>query len=255
MMVSDDKKVALITGASKGIGRAAAVAAARLGYDFFLTGRDVAGLEETAALVRKASSVSSGEKFGCGEGPFIALHSEDLSRSDSAERLFDAFSGSFERLDLLINNAGTVNPKNTEDYSAEDWDSVMNINARTPFFLMQKSIPMLKAADPGFIINIGSVVSHKGYENQALYSASKHALLGYTKAVARELRDMNIRIHVVSPGGVDTDLIRGVRPDIDTTDLISPADIAETIMFLLQMKGNAMIDEIEIRRRTKLPWD
>ena len=253
---TDDRRVAIITGASRGIGRAIAVKAAELGYDFFITGRDIKGLEETAELMRKAAaSITEAGSFGCGEGPMIALHTEDLSRPDSADRLFEAFSGSFKRLDLLVNNAGVAPAKAIGGYTAEDWERTMNTNARTPFFLMQHSIPLLEKAEPGFIINIGSVVAHKGYENQAVYSASKHALLGFTKAIARDVKDTSIRIHAVNPGGVDTDLVRNVRPDIDTSAMISPEEIAEAVMVLLQMKGNAVIDEISIRRKTKQPWD
>lgn len=256
--IDDNEKVAFITGASRGIGRAVAVAAAGLGYNFFLTGRDSEALEQTAVLVRKAASKAAAAKddrFGCGEGPLIVVHPEDLSNPDAADNLFAAFKNSFDRLDLLVNNAGMVNAKKIGEYTAADWDSVMNVNARTPFFLMQHAVPFLTAAQPGFIINIASVVAHKGYENQSVYSASKHALIGFTKAVARDLKDSNIRVHAVSPGGVDTDLVRNVRPDIDTSDLISPEEIADAVKFLLQMKGNAMIDEISIRRKTKLPWD
>ncbi|MDC7226296.1 MAG: SDR family NAD(P)-dependent oxidoreductase [Spirochaetales bacterium] len=254
-----ERKVAFITGASRGIGRAVAVAAASMDYDFFLTGRNESALEETVKVVRKAAAKAANDndksRFGCGEGPLIVLHTEDLSCPEAAERLFEAFSRSFDRLDLLVNNAGIVGAKPVGDYSPDDWEHIMNINARAPFFLMQYSIPLLKKADPGFIINIGSVVAHKGYENQALYSASKHALLGYTKATAREFKETNIRIHAINPGGVNTDLVKSVRPDIDTTDMISPEEIAETVKFLLRMKGNAMIDEISVRRRTKKPWD
>ena len=241
--MSEDKterRVAFITGASRGIGRAVAAAAAGLGYDFFLTGRNSEALEQTAELIRKAASESvedDNEKFGCGEGPLVVIHPEDLSEPGAADKLFKAFKNSFSSLDLLVNNAGIVEAKPVGEYSSNDWDRVMNINARAPFFLIQHAVPMLKKADPGFIINIASVVAHKGYENQSVYSASKHALLGLTKAVARDLKDTNIRIHAINPGGVDTDLVRSVRPDIDTSNLISPEEIAETVKFLLQMKG------------------
>ena len=253
---TSERKVALITGASRGIGRAVAVMAAELGYDFFLTGRDIKGLEKTADLLRKAAaSTTSAGSFGCGEGPMVALHTEDLSKPDAADKLFAAFRASYDRLDLLVNNAGVAPAKAIGGYTGEDWDTTMNINARTPFFLMQHAVPLLKKASPGFIINIGSAVAHKGYESQSVYSASKHALLGFTKAIARDLKEADIRIHAVNPGGVNTDLIRSVRPDIDTSAMIAPEEIAEAVRVLLQMKGNAVIDEISIRRKTKQPWD
>ena len=190
-----------------------------------------------------------------GKGQWIVLHSADLQQPDAADGIFKEFTQSFKRLDLLVNNAGIVNAKRIGEYSGADWDRVMNINARAPFFLIQHAVPMLREAEPGFIINIGSVVALKGYENQSLYSASKHALLGLTKAIARDLKDTDIRIHAVHPGGVDTDLVRRVRPDIDAAEMISAEEIAATVKFLVGMKGNAVIDEISVRRKTKLPWD
>lgn len=120
-------------------------------YDFFLTGRDEKALEETVKLIRKAASAESGSSYGCGEGPLIVLHVEDLSHKEAADRLFSAFTNSFGRLDLLVNNTGIVGEKPVGD---------LNINAGAPFFLMQHSILQLKKADPGFILNIGSVVAY-----------------------------------------------------------------------------------------------
>ena len=242
-------KKAIITGASRGIGRAIALSISDLGYDFFLTGRDLDALKETKDEILR-SYVSAD-----GRTPEIVLCTEDLAEPDAAERIFSCFSSSFDRLDLLVNNAGIVNSKPVRDYSPEDWTEIMTINAGTPFFLMQSCLPLLEQADPGFVVNICSVVAKKGYANQALYSASKHALLGWSKAAARELNDKNIRIHAILPGGVDTELVRSVRPDIDASEMISPEDVAESVRFLLQMKGNAVIDEISIRRKSKTPWE
>ena len=241
-------KTAIVTGATRGIGRAVALMLADLGYSLFLAGREESGLNETARL-----SEEKLKKHGI--SPATEIYTGDLGHAGAAEKLFSEFEKSFNRLDLLVNNAGTVSPGRIGEYSEADWENVMNLNARTPFFLMQKSVPLLAAAEPGYIINIGSIVAKKGYANQALYSASKHALLGATKAVARDLQDTDIRIHAVHPGGVDTDLIRSVRPDINTDEMITADEIAESVKFLLTMKGNAFIDEISLRRKNKIPWD
>ena len=240
-------KAALITGASGGIGRAIAVEAASQGYSLFLTGRNEARLEETRAKVLE--SLSSEDKVDV----FIRV-AELAGVSDCAD-IVRASVEQFGRLDLLVNNAGITMAKPVGGYSSEEWDRVMNINAKIPFFLIQEAIPYLKKADTGFIINICSIVSQKGYENQVLYSASKHALYGLTKSTARDLSKTNIRVHAVLPGGVDTDMVRTVRPDIDTSEMIQPEDIAASVGFLLKMKGNAVIDEIVVRRKTKTPWE
>ena len=170
------------------------------------------------------------------------------------ERIHSGFVAAFDHLDVLVNNAGVVISAEFGEYEAGDWDAVMNVNVRSPFFLTQLLLPLLKQASPGFIVNIASVVAKKGYERQSLYAASKHALLGFTKSLARETINDNIRVHAILPGGVNTDMVTGVRPDIDTSELIDPEEVAEVVANLLKMRGNAVIDEIEIRRRTKTPW-
>ncbi|MDC7124923.1 MAG: SDR family NAD(P)-dependent oxidoreductase [Spirochaetales bacterium] len=239
-------KTAIITGASRGIGRAIARSLAELGCDLFLTGRNEEELYKTRELILSQPGAKTDNK--------IVIYPRDLTELESIDNLFVAFEKSFNNLDILVNNAGIAYSRVFGEYNIDDWNRVMNINARAPFFLMQKAVPFLEKADPGFIINICSVVSQKGYAEQSLYTASKHALYGITKAVAKDLQNKNIRVHAILPGGVDTDMVKAVRPDIDTSEMITPEEIAETITFLLKMNGNAVIDEISIRRKTKLPW-
>jgi len=248
-------KTALITGASGGIGRALTLMAAGMGYRLLLTGRNVRELEKTAGEARKL--LPAGEEAVSPSGPEgeVFCLREDLSDPEAPDRILETVRTRFGRLDLLINNAGVVITGPVGTYSRENWDRIMAVNARAPFFLIQGSLDLLSRADPGFIINIGSVVSRRGYAGQALYSASKHALLGLTKAVARDLADTSVRVHAVLPGGVNTEMVRSARPDIDTSELISPEEVARTVRFLLEMEGNAVIDEISLRRKTKTPWE
>jgi len=232
---------ALVTGASRGIGRAIAVRLARDGFDTVLTGRDRAALEETARLVRAA-------------GRDAAIIIVDLAAVD-AHATIAARVGEQEGLAVLVNNAGLAPGGAVESYTVADWERVMAVNARAPFFVTQALLPQLRRARPGCVVNICSVVSRKGYANQSLYTASKHALLGFTKALAREVPTDELRVHAVLPGGVDTEMIRGVRPDITADELISPEEIADVVGTLVAMKGNAVIDEVEVRRRTKPAWD
>ena len=233
--------VALITGASRGIGRAIAEHLARDGYDLFAVARDRAALAELTRTVADAG----GRGVSC-----VA----DLAEREAPETVYDAFTGAFDRLDVLVNNAGVATFTPFEAHTQEEWDAVMNVNARTPFFLTQLALPLLKRADPGYIVNIGSVMSIKGYAMQSLYAASKHALLGFTKSLAREVADANIRVHAILPGSVNTGLLTSIKPEIDTSDLIAPEEIADVVSGLLRMQGNAVIDEIEVRRRSRPPW-
>jgi len=130
----------------------------------------------------------------------------------------------------------------------------MFLNARVPYFLCQAALPFLRESSRPVIVNIGSVVSKKGYPLQSAYTASKHALLGFTKSLAAEVFEEGIRIHVVLPGGVDTPMASRVRPDIETTDLVAPGEIAETVKFLIAFRGKGVIDEIQVHRGNSLPW-
>lgn len=241
----DNNPVALVTGASRGIGRSIALMLARFQFRVVLTGRTAANLEETASLILQRTEDPGAE-------PVVIP--EDLADPAAPRRLVGEIQRTIGRMDVLVNNAGAVVAGPLESYTIEQWDTIMALNARAPFFLMKESLPLLRAARRGCIVNIGSVVSRAGYAGQALYTASKHALLGMTKATARELAPHGIRVHAVLPGGVNTDMVRDVRPDIDTSELISPEEVAEAVGLLIAMEGNAVIDELMIRRASKTPW-
>ena len=236
--------VALVTGASRGIGRAISVALAGEGFDLVLVGRDgrrLAGRREAVAEARPGAA-----------GHVVEL---DLTEPAAPRTLALEISQTFGRLDVLVNNAGVAPGGSFDGYSQEEWQRVMAINARAPFFVTQALLPLLRQAAPGYLVNICSVVSRKGYANQTLYTASKHALLGFTKALAREIPTSELRVHAILPGGTDTEMIRGVRPDIDASELIAPEEIADVVVDLVRMRGNAVIDEVEVRRASKPAWE
>ena len=130
----------------------------------------------------------------------------------------------------------------------------MAVNARGPFLLCREAIPYLRKNRRSFIVNISSVMGVKGYPNQAAYTASKHAILGMSKVLAKEVHQEGIRVHVICPGGVDTDLVGQARPDLNRAELIAPQEIADVVLFLVTQRGNAAIDEVHVRRDTTLPW-
>jgi len=237
------RKTALVTGATRGIGRAIAATVFQSGFDLLVTARSHDDL----------STLSDELKHEVPEGT-IHVVAADLSLIEDVKRVAGHCMRLFSTLDLLVNNAGTALSKPIGDYSVEEWNRVMNLNARAPFFLIQELLPALGQSKQAKIINVGSVVSKKGYTHQALYAASKHALYGLTKSLARELHEKGIQTHTVMPGGVETEMIRSMRPDIKENELISPKEVAEVVRFLINMHGNAAIDEISIRRSSKEPW-
>jgi len=234
-------KVAIVTGAGRGIGRAISVALAKEAATIVLTARAVDKLKETAELVTAAG----------GEAEIIPT---ELTDEQSIKNLVRAAGEKFSRLDILVNNAGITHSAKLEETATEDWDRCHNVNARAPFILCREALPLLKKAQAAYIINIASVVGVKGYPSQSAYTASKHALRGMTISLAEELRGSNIRVHLLCPGGVDTDLVQKVRPDIKKKDLMQPEEIAELVLYLITHKGNAVIDELHIRRAASTPW-
>jgi len=135
------------------------------------------------------------------------------------------------------------------------FDSIMQINVRAPYFMCQQALEDLRKSDCATIINICSVVAHKGYPRQSVYAASKHALLGLSKSLANEVYKDNIRVHVISPGGVFTPMIALVRPELTPEGMILPEDIANIMGFYLECrKSNAVVDEIEVHRANKEPF-
>jgi 3-oxoacyl-[acyl-carrier protein] reductase len=234
-------KVALVTGASRGIGRCIALALAENGARVALTARTKAELLAVQSEIEASGSQA-------------ASFPSDISQETQAIALVQNTVEHFGRLDILINNAGSVLAKPLIETSTKEWDNLMAINARAPFILCRQAIPYLKQQELSFIINIASVVGVKGYVNQSIYSASKHALLGMTKALAKEVQADGIRVHAINPGGVDTDLVGLARPDLDRSVLMQPEEIAEIVLFLVTRQGRAVIDEINVRRAASTPW-
>jgi 3-oxoacyl-[acyl-carrier protein] reductase len=234
-------KVAIVTGASRGIGRAIALALARHGARVALAARMEADLQALREEI---------ESFG-GEA---AVFTTDVASEADVQRLVQGTVERFGRLDILINNAGVALVAPLEETTTEAWDHIMAINARGPFLLCREAIPHMRRLGGGYIINIASVIGIKGYIRQGAYTASKHALMGMTKVLAQEVQPDNIRVHAICPGGVDTAMIAQVRPDLDSSVLIQPEEIADIVLFLLTRQGNAVIDEVHVRRATAAPW-
>ena len=232
--------VALLTGASRGIGRAIALELADSGFDLALVGRDQVSLAQTASLIQDRK---------------VCLITADLSDPASAKYIVDEAVSAFGGLDLLVNCAGVPQKGPFTEVTPEEWDRVFAVNARAPFFICQAALEHLKKSSRPMVINISSVVGFKGYANQSVYSSSKHALAGFTKVFAKEVQPFGIRVHLISPGGVATEMVKKMRPDIDPSELIQPEEIAEIVKFLVTRKGTGTIDQFYIRRYTGLAFD
>ena len=234
-------KVVVLTGAGGGIGRAVAGKLAGGEMDLILLGGNNTGnLQATAEIVEKYSSCT--------------VLPGDLTSQEFIEESVRFISGKYGAVDVLINNAGVAQNTPFEEVTVAEFDRIMAVNVRAPFILTQKLLPLLRKSETPAIVNIASVVSHSGYPMQSIYSASKHALLGMTKSIAREYYKENIRVHAICPGGVYTDMVKISRPDLSPEGMIMPDDIAELVWFLLVNRTNAVIDEILLHRANKEPF-
>ena len=234
-------KVALITGASGGIGSAIARRLAENGLDLALCGRSEEKLAKTKAAV---------EAFGVR----TMLYTGDLTKDGAAANCIQAVTKHFGRLDILINNAGMALSCPFEQTSAQQFDQIMALNVRAPYFLCQAALPALRQSDYAMILNIASVVGHKGYPLQSAYAASKHALIGMSKSLANEVYQDDIRVHIIAPGAVYTDMVKISRPDLSDEGMILAEDIAEIAAFFVEHRTNAVIDEIQVHRVGKAPF-
>lgn len=235
-------KVALITGASRGIGKAIAMRLAKNGFDIAIVGRNAERLKSVQGEIEKIGASCTSIEI-------------DIAMPSAAQDIINAVVSKFSRIDVLVNNAGLAYSMSIADTSMEVWDSIFSINARAPYFLCKESIPVLKESPKPIIINIGSVVDFKGYPNQSVYASSKHALAGFTKVLAKEVQELGIKVHLISPGGVNTEMVQEMRPDINTENLIHPEEIAELVEFLVNRKGKGTVDHLYIRRQNGLAFD
>lgn len=235
------RRTAVVTGASRGIGRVLALALLREGVTVIGTAAREENLAETVADAKVLPSEFHG--IGC-----------DFTREDQIEGLGGRILSIRPTIDFLINNAGTTLNRPIVETSTEDWLRCLTVNATAPFILTRDLLPTLEQSDRGTIVNIASVVAHKGYLGQAAYGASKHAFLGFSKVLAREVQPRGIRVHTISPGAVATEMIREARPDLDSDDLIRPEEIADLVLHLLRNRGTMVLDDIRVRRATGDPW-
>jgi len=232
-------KSAIITGASRGIGRSTALALAREGMRVALVARSADNLEEVATQIR----TEGGEAFAL---PY------DFSDSAGIPALAAGLIKILGGLDALINNAGTFLERDLVEMTDQELRHVLDVNLVAPFALTRELLPDLRKTS-GRIINLASTSGLQGYAQQSGYCASKAGLLGMMRALAIEEKPFGIRIHNLCPGGVDTDFINHTRlgERLAGQVMIAPDDIGEMVAFLLRQPANVDISELVIRRFTK----
>ena len=228
-LFSLEGKRALVTGASRGLGRAMAVALAQAGATVVCSSSREGGTDETIAEI---------ESFG---GYAIAA-AADLSAQDSIDDLLSGNKAEISCIDILINNAGTIARHPAVEFPMAEWERVMQVNLNASFYLSQQVGKCMIERGLGKIINIASMLSYSGGLNVAAYTASKHAVAGMTKALANEWAQHNIQVNAIAPGYFRTDNTRVLQDDSGRSSAItqriptgrwgSPADLAGAAVFL-----------------------
>lgn len=220
-------KVAIVTGASRGIGRSLALTMAGQGAKLVLSARNAEALGQLVAEIQAAG------------GAAVAV-AGDVSSASAANELIDAGMQAFGRIDILVNNAGITRDALLLRMKDEDWDDVLNINLKGAFLCTRAAAKVMSKQRYGRIINISSVVGEMGNPGQANYCASKAGLLGLTKSVARELARRNVTVNAITPGFIVTDMTEALpektreelAAQIPLGRLGSADDIAHAVIFL-----------------------
>lgn len=237
-------KVALITGGSKGIGEALARAFAAEDARVAICARNERRLTAVAETIRNAGSVCEAVRA-------------DVSDEGQVEAMVRIVESRLGPIDILVNNAALMLLRALRDTSLQEWERSQAVNLRGVFLCCRAVLPSMMARKSGRIVNIGSLAGRRGYAEQGAYCASKHGLVGLTKVLAIETQEYGIRVNMVSPGGVMTDLsepLRRSRGGVNEADWMTPEEVAKAVTYICTQDGAAATDELVLRRFASEPW-
>ena len=228
-------KVALVTGAGKGIGRATSLALAREGANLVITSRTMADLQSLSKQIgnlgRKALPIEA-----------------DISRESEIKRVIAEGVKKFGGLDVLINNAGLARFAKIEELSTLDWDEMFEVNLRAMFICTREALPYLKRKSESCVINVASLAGKNAFAGGGGYAATKWGVMALSKCLMLEERNAGVRVLAICPGSVDTHLFKHHSlPTPNREKVLKPEDVASTIVEAIKMPQRAMVSEIDIR--------
>ena len=226
---------ALITGATEGIGRATALALGKAGYRVGVVAR-------TESKVRRLTSHLKEE------GIEAAGAVADVGQPEPVKRAVGELTGSLGEIDVLVNNAGVLIAKPFEELTLDDWDTTMATNVRSLYLMSRAVLPAMRRRKRGTIVNVASLAGRNGFAGGTAYSASKHAVLGFSRSLMLEVRKENIRVIAICPGSVDTGMLRDqTMLKSDPNRILKPEDVAETILHAIALPERALVSELDVR--------
>ena len=233
------ERAALVTGGTRGIGRAIAQALIEDGYATTITGRRPEGVEQAVAELRAAGGDVEG----------IALNHND---PEAPATIVAEHAERFGRLDVLVNNAGVGIGAAADEHQLKFVDLQLDVNFRAMILFYREAVPLLKTAaeqtGQSYVFNLSSISGKSGQPWLSVYSATKAAVVGYTEAMSKELASVHIKSTAFCPGFVDTDMSQFVKDQLPAEQMIRPEDIAEGVRFLLRLSTGCTIPEIVFMR-------
>ncbi len=230
-------KVALITGASAGIGKACALALVAEGAKVVLVARRKDRLDELVAQIQ----ASGGEALAV-----VGDARDEQTALSAVKSATDAYGG----IDILINNAGVGNYKNLVDTSADEFDEMMDSNVRSTFLFSRHAVPGMIERKSGTVLMISSMAGIYGFAGEAVYCATKFAQVGFAQALDKELRPHGIKVGVICPGGVKTEFALGkgrTEQSVAQSGMLEPEDVANATVLACTQSSNSRIIEIQMR--------
>jgi 3-oxoacyl-[acyl-carrier protein] reductase len=230
-----NNKVAIVTGASSGIGKAIALRFGAEGAEVVVTARRMARCEETVAQIVKTG------------GAAWAIQT-DVTDERQVERLIEETVAHYGRLDILVNNAGIGGGGRLAETITKSFDEVMNVNLRGTFFCCRAGFRQMKKQGGGTIMNMSSVAGVQAWAGTGAYSASKHGIMAMTKSLADEGRPYHIKVSAICPGAVADELVDASSEDILRSEKIDPFDVAETAVYLATLGRYSVVHQIVIDR-------
>ena len=234
-MNSNIRQRALITGASRGIGKATALAFAKSNIDVALVSRSKKSLEEVAEEV---------DRLGARAGAYPL----DLAEVESVRARVEAIANDFGTFDILINNAGMAYTGDALDVPLDRWQQVLNLNLTSAFECTRAVLPAMRAAGSGTIVNIVSIAGKQAFPGWSAYCASKFGLLALSQSLAAEERARGIRVVALCPGATNTPFwdTETVRIDLDRTKMLAPETVARTILQAVLLPAEATMEEVTL---------